>query len=158
MGQDENASAIVGGRFHGATGGGSFGPVKGLAAARQPLASIKNVGNIDGPFASAKAQTAGLPARRRVLGDITNGPRLEGAVANVPAQGFCGAASAAKPQLKSLAEQYAAEGVERLAGRGWMEQEQDSLAKSLFHLEGRMGSMTTTLGTSGSAPLWVRRE
>ena len=159
--QDENSlGALPRGGLAPGKLGGELGGLKaaGLPGARKALGNITNRGGFGENAPPAKTPAAAGP--RRALGDTTNAAKPPGTqqqprAAEKPAAPAA-AAAAARP-MGSLAEAYAAEGVERLAGKGWEELEADRAARADAEMDQRLLAFAA-LGKRSLPtffPLWV---
>eukprot|EP00887_Chlorella_sp_A99_P002110 scaffold21.g2110.t1 len=171
--QDENSIAVLQRGVKGglAEGGplraGKGTPGLGLASARKALGNITNRAAPDAENTLPGKTPAAGAAPRRALGDITNAnTSLE---AQAPRAGPADKPAAAEPSCRRAepvgattavgscwAEEYAVDGVERLAGRGWEALERDRTARQDDEISARLGALASFSARSMPSffPLW----
>jgi hypothetical protein len=153
--QDENSSALLGrtlgaAKSHFGGGDAKFGKgtpaanAKGLSSARKAFGNITNQGPAHPSSVQPSKTSANAPATaRKALGDITNSAKP-----SQEQQQGTGQPKAEKPSASideavaaerdRLAELYAKDGVEKLAGKGWKELQADMEARENAEIMDRL--------------------
>ena len=122
--QDENRTASIRSKSVNDTeNAGVPWKQSGKGAPRRALGNITNVALRNDSLAGSKTPGTLLPSKIRALGKITNLP--PSAKPAAPKQSTkdkpAAPVAAAKSELDLLAEQYAKDGTESLAGKGWQQ-------------------------------------
>lgn len=144
--QDENSTAPVRSKTVGDTenlGPGWKQPGKGPI--RKALGNITNVALRTDQIASSKTPGAIPPPKPRPLGNITNIPisgkpeKTKQSAQSKPAA----PAPATKSAIDLLAERYAKDGTERLAGKGWHQLQAEADERETQAIHARVRHLTS---------------
>ncbi|KAK9813929.1 hypothetical protein WJX73_005388 [Symbiochloris irregularis] len=122
----------------------------GKTASKAPRKALGNITNVTGRTDKAAfgktPSTTQAPPRKAPLGDITNSklpPRQPApkqvAREDVPALQL----PAPKSRLDLLAEQYAKDGIEQLAGKGWNQLQRDAELRQDLEIAARVAAITS---------------
>ena len=144
--QDENSGAPVHSK--------GFRDVENSATAGKPSAkaprkALGNITNVTGrteKVSKGKPPSSTLPPPRKLpFGDLTNSfPPVKPAAPKQAAKQLQAApAAVVKSRLDALAEQYAKDGVENLAGKGWKQLKEDAENRQDEAIAARVAAITS---------------
>jgi hypothetical protein len=142
--QDEN-SGLFGGLASKLQGGGSDRLSKdaGSASTRKALGNITNRALQPGADGRLPGKTPATKSGRPALGDLTNASAAKAGGTQAAKPREEAQHTAASCSLDSRASQYASDGVERRAGKGWEQLERERAEREEDEIDARLASLAS---------------